>query len=301
MTQIGTVKVHGISGRVTVPVWSLATLDATARNPTGFYPDEVVPTYVRVRTAGGVTGALRLDRGLLLRAAYAPGPPAGIGGDDAVIWYCDTDRLYELSIADLSVMRSTPLPTYEPMGWAIATGVGGDSSAIWYCSGWPVDDPSTPGAPLVRQFDPDDLSIVQTVDAPTGNPTGIGGTSAVVWYSDNALNRIFELSPADLSVVRSGPAPDTNITAIGGNSEVIWCCDGISYMLYRLDPSDFSILASTRCPGMPGGIGGTPNSLWWCDERDQIVCELFSGLGYQATGVQVRSWVGTRRIYGEPL
>jgi len=54
---------------------------------------------------------------------------SGIGGDANTIWHCDfgTDKVYELSTTDFSVIRSAA----SPGGYGY--GIGGDANTIWHC------------------------------------------------------------------------------------------------------------------------------------------------------------------------
>jgi len=178
----------------------------------------------------------------VIRSADTPGAyPSGIGGDANTIWHCYSTSIYELSVTDFSVIRSVSLGSSSNL-----YGIGGDANVIWA---------SDFSARKVQERSTTDFSVIRSADSPNAYPTGIGGTPDVIWHC--SYFNVYELSVTDFSVIRSASGPDGRPEGIGGGTNKIWHCDRNADKVYELSTTDLSVIRSTSSPGTyPTGIGG---------------------------------------------
>ena len=180
----------------------------------------------------------------------------------AVIWHCDSvaDKVYELSAADFSVVRSAASPYIVP------TGIGGDTDSIWHCDA---------DADKVYELSAADFSVLRSAASPYIVPTGIGGDTDSIWHCDRESDKVYELSTTDFSVLRSAVSPHTTGRGIGGDTDSIWHCDADADKVYELSTTDFSVVRSAASPSThPRGIGGDANTIWHGDADADKVYEL---------------------------
>ena len=187
-----------------------------------------------------------------------------MGGDASAIWHCETttDRVYELSTGDFSVVRFAN-PTALPYG------IGGTATTIWLCD---------TGVDEVYELLTSDLSVFRSASSPTGNPSGTGGDDNTIWHcAGGAFDNVYELSTVDFSVVRSDNSPSDLPFGIGGDASTIWHCDyrGTPGTVYELSTVDLSVVRSASSPGnVACGMGGDDNTIWHCDDTIYHVYEL---------------------------
>ncbi len=198
--------------------------------------------------------------GDVIRYAASPGGnPSGLGGKANIIWHCDAseDKVYELSISDLSVIRSAASPGTFP------NGIGGTTTKIWHCD--------ASGDCKVYELSTSDLSVVRSAE-PVFYPDSIGGGNDKIWNLawDEAYEvyTVHELSTSDFSVVRTGTPPTEGSCKIGGDASIIWLSSISSAKVYELLTTDFSVDKSADSPtNNPTGIGGDPNTLWYLHNK----------------------------------
>jgi len=190
----------------------------------------------------------------IIRYASSPSSqPYGVGGDANTIWLCDpnTDRIYELSTTDFSVIRSALSP-WLPYGLGRAPeGIGGDANTIWFCdTQWTVFELSTTDFSVIR-------SALKWPGY--GYPRGIGGDANTIWSCDSG-NKYYELSTTDLSTIRSASSP-SRPEGIGGDANTIWSSHS-GGAIYELSTIDFSAIRYDSLGGHPYGIGGDADVIW---------------------------------------
>ena len=229
-----------------------------------------------------------------VRSAASPDTgPFGIGGEEDVIWHCDTaasDPVFELDPTDFSVVQcaSGPINKY--------TGIGGDSSVIWASS--PLDN-------LLNKLDPSDLSI-DTVygSAPSGGIEGVGGNATVMWACDNGVESPGGLQERDVtggSIVRTRAATDPpfydDMFGIGGDNDVIWGYDDFNLEVQELDTGALETAELAVCISLENNynpfFGGLAQNLEFClkvDTWKQIIdtsADVLPTAGITGTAVSI--------------
>lgn len=191
-------------------------------------------------------------------SANSPGShPTGVGGDANTIWHQDnaTDRVYELSTTDFSVVRQGDVGDPSIIG----VGVGGDANTIWFLD-----------VNLVYELSTTDFSVIRSDTAPGTNPIprGVGGDASTIWYCESGQDTVHKLSTTDFSSIRSASSPDSWPFGIGGSSTRIWHCDYTENKVYELSTADFSTVLSANSPSSePVGIGGDDRAIWHSDSN----------------------------------
>jgi len=167
-----------------------------------------------------------------------------------VVWHCDpdVDKVYELSPADLSVIRSAGSPDPTPLG------IGGSFNVIWF---WGHTNFK------LYELSTADFSVIRSGAAGYGTPRGVGGSPTVIWMSDDYNKRLLEISEVDFSIARIGDIGGTQLKGWGGKDDLIlvWRVSGGVGRLEKRNPADFSAIAAKEY-ATQYGAGGDTEIVW---------------------------------------
>ena len=134
-----------------------------------------------------------------------------IGGDENVIWGCDTynEDLMEIDTTDFSVIRSKTN--------IVRQGLDGSFNVIWATN-----------YDYVEERSPSDFSVVQTkrytfID---GNyPATPGGNQNTLWLCDGHNYMNYEVYPSDLTIYRDG-ALEYQLGSVAGDASALFILSG---------------------------------------------------------------------------
>lgn len=186
--------------------------------------------------------------------------PYGVGGGLDVIWSMDNtigdDAVYELSVADFSVIRSEVGPGTPTGGTIGPAGVGGKANVIYATN---MTDRE------VFELATSDFAIIRSAASPGVGPFDIGGTTTHIWHCDGssgpfnpAVHGMYELSVVDFSTVQFSAV--ARYFGAGGSNTRVWFSlwGNISgQSVGERSPVDLSVVAQAPAPSVGNsGIGG---------------------------------------------
>lgn len=185
----------------------------------------------------------------------------GLAWDGENFWALDSAnlRLYKFSGS-----TGQPAATFELTDAAYPTAVAWDAQNRWL---FVLDGNDN----TIYQINPDDGSVVRSVELSEGVPLGMTWGDGKLWVSDFDEPKIYQISPDDgrvLGTIAVG-LPGAALLSVGWGDGALWVYDGNQDMIYKIDPTGGQKLVELRSPGMTTvGLAWDGQNLWIADASD---------------------------------
>jgi transglutaminase-like putative cysteine protease len=197
--------------------------------------------------------------------------PTGLCHDGTSLWVADRklNKILKLNPENGKQTGFIPSPAYWP------TGITWDGEHLW-C----VDIKG--GIPLAENYNgiayklhPENGNIMHQINLPCKKPQGITWDGEYLWVSDDASNRIIQLSPGDGTTIKSFPAPSSHPMGITFDGTYLWLSDRGTDEIYMLSPETGDVLLIADAPGKhTRGMAWDGKFLWNVDWQDKTVYQL---------------------------
>lgn len=182
----------------------------------------------------------------------------GLAWDGENFWALDSAnvKLYKLSGTTGQALATFELADAE---YPTAVAWDGESRRLFVLDG---------NSNTIYQINPDDGSVVRSLELAGGVPLGMTWGDGSLWVSDFDAVQVYRVSPEDGRVLQTiiVGVPGAALLSLSWGAGALWVYDGNSDMIYKLDPASGQKLGELVPPG-PGtvGLAWDGQSLWVAD------------------------------------